>query len=106
MSPLSRVPAGVRLGLKVTPNASADRVRGVVNDAAGVALLQVFVTAVPEDGKANRAVIAVLAKRWKLAKSAIGIVRGATDRRKILEIRTDDPDGVCARILGDIQPSS
>ena len=106
MSPVPRVPGGLRLAVKVTPNASADRVRGVVSDPAGLAVLQVSVTVVPEDGKANAAVIAMLAKRWKLAKSAFEVIRGATDRRKILEIQTDDPEGVRARILSDIDPSS
>jgi hypothetical protein len=104
--PVSRVADGLRLTLKVTPKASVDRVRAVARDASGVAFLQVSVTAVPEDGKANAAVIALLAKRWKLAKSTIEVVRGATDRRKILEIRTDDAEGVEARILSDIDRSS
>ncbi len=106
MCPVSRVPDGLRLAVKVTPNASADRVRGVLADAAGVAVLQMSVTVVPEDGKANAAVIALLAKRWKLAKSAFEVIRGATDRRKVLEIRTDDPEGVRARILSDLEQSS
>lgn len=106
MCPVSRVANGLRLTLKVTPKASVDRVRPVARDASGVAFLQVSVTAVPEDGKANAAVIALLAKRWKLAKSTIEVVRGATDRRKILEIRTDDAEGVEARILSDIDRSS
>ena len=48
-----------------------------------------LVTAVPEDGKANKAVIALLAKRLKLPKSAIDIASGATDRRKTLLIDGD-----------------
>ena len=54
--------AGVRVALRVTPGAAADRVRGVVRDAAGVAALQVAVTAVPEDGRANAAVAEALAR--------------------------------------------
>ena len=105
MSPVTRVPSGLRLAVKVTPKATADRVRGVVSDAAGRAVLQVSVTAVPENGKANAAVIALLAKRWRLAKSAFEVVQGTTDRRKVLEIRTNDLDGVRARILSDIDLS-
>ena len=41
----------------------------------------------PESGKANGAVIALLAKEWGVAKSAISVVSGATDRRKLVEIR-------------------
>jgi uncharacterized protein YggU (UPF0235/DUF167 family) len=49
--------------------------------------LKVAVTAAPEDGKANAAVIALLAREWGVAKSAISVVAGATDRRKLVEIR-------------------
>ena len=80
----------IRLPVKVTPKASADRIQGWAEDEAGQKLLKIAVTAVPEDGKANKAVIALLAKRLKLPKSAIEIVSGATDRRKTLLIDGDD----------------
>jgi uncharacterized protein YggU (UPF0235/DUF167 family) len=44
------------------------------------------VTAVPEDGKANEALIKVLSKALHIPKSAISLVRGATSRVKELEI--------------------
>ncbi|NQW10481.1 MAG: DUF167 domain-containing protein [Alphaproteobacteria bacterium] len=99
-SPFAPGAEGVRVELKVTPKASADRVRGVAVDAHGVACLQVTVTAVPEDGRANRAVVALLAKRWRVAKSAIEVVRGAGDRRKALLVRDPDPAALAARLDG------
>ena len=48
----------------------------------------VWVTAAPEGGKANQAVIAVLADQFKVAKSRIRIVMGKTHREKLIE--TDD----------------
>ena len=51
-TPFQAVADGVRVALKVTPKAAADRVRGVALDESGVALLQVSVTAVPKDGDA------------------------------------------------------
>lgn len=86
------------LRVRVTPNASADRIGAVVADETGEGWLQVAVTAVPEDGKANRAVTALLAKRWRLPKSALAVVLGATDRRKIVEIAQPDPEGLLARL--------
>ena len=80
----------IRLLVKVAPKSSADRIQGWAEDEAGQKLLKIAVTAVPEDGKANKAVIALLAKRLKLPKSAIEIVSGATDRRKTLLIDGDD----------------
>lgn len=97
-SPFTPVSEGVRIDLKVTPKASVDRVRGVGVDAHGVACLQVMVTAVPEDGRANKAVVGLLARRWRLAKSAIEVVRGATDRRKALLVRDPKPAALKARL--------
>lgn len=80
---------GVKLTVRLTPKASRDRVDGVAADAEGRAVLKVSVTAVPEDGKANAALIKLLAKAWKLPKTSIEIVQGATDRRKVLLISGD-----------------
>lgn len=47
--------------------------------------VKVDVTAVPEGGKANEAVIDLLAEELRLPKSALTIVRGATTRIKHVE---------------------
>lgn len=80
----------IRLPVKVTPKASADRIQGWAADEDGERVLKIAVTAVPEDGKANKAVIALLAKRLKLPKSAIEIASGHTARRKTLLIDGDE----------------
>ncbi len=61
----------------------------MILDPAGNASLKVSVTVVAEDGKANAAVIALLAKKLGVAKRCLTIVAGATDRRKILHIDGD-----------------
>jgi uncharacterized protein (TIGR00251 family) len=78
------------LRLKVQPKAKRTRLEGVVADADGGAALKIAVGAPPEDGKANAAVIALLAEALGVAKSAISVVSGATDRRKLVEIRGDE----------------
>jgi uncharacterized protein len=75
--------------VRLTPKASRNRIEGVVADADGGGALKVSVTAPPEDGKANAALIALLAKSWKLAKRDFTITAGATDRRKLLFIEAD-----------------
>lgn len=55
-------------------------------DVDGNVVLKVAVTAPPEDGKANKALIKLLAKAWKLPKGAMTIKKGAKDRRKTLFI--------------------
>jgi uncharacterized protein (TIGR00251 family) len=81
------VSAGVRLRLKVAPKSKRNEIGGLLDEPDGGKALKVAVTAAPEDGKANAAVIALLAKEWGVAKSAISVVTGATDRRKLVEIR-------------------
>lgn len=68
------------LAIRVTPNAGADAVMLV--DGA----VQVRVTATPEAGKANAAVLALLARALGVPKSALAIVRGETGRDKLVRI--------------------
>ena len=75
--------------LKVTPKARRAAVSGSIADPDGSLRLKVAVTAVPAEGAANDAVIALLAKEWRLPKSALTIAAGAADRRKILRIDGD-----------------
>lgn len=95
--PLQPVAGGVRLRLKVAPKAKRNAIGGLIDEpddgrSGGGKALKVAVTAAPEDGKANDAVIALLAKEIGVAKSAISVVAGATDRRKIVEIRGQPAD--------------
>ncbi|MCP4709761.1 MAG: DUF167 domain-containing protein, partial [Planctomycetes bacterium] len=64
-----KAPSGVKVRLRLTPKASANRICGMQTDAAGSSILKAQVTTVPEGGKANAALIKMLAKEWKLAKS-------------------------------------
>ncbi len=80
---------GLRVFVRLQPKARRERIEGIVAEADGRVAFKVAVTAPPEDGKANAALIALLGKRWRLPKSAIEIVGGATDRRKTLLLRGD-----------------
>jgi len=90
-SPLPFHPSanGLLIDLNVTPKASANKIGDVVQDSQGHAVLKVYVTAVPDNGKANAAVIKLLAKVWRLPKTSLAIVKGATHRRKVIEITGD-----------------
>jgi uncharacterized protein (TIGR00251 family) len=85
-SPLSARPDGVRVAVKVTPKASDDAVRGIAMEADGRAYLAVRVTAAAEDGRANAAIVKLLARRWRLPAGSIRVVSGATARRKVLHV--------------------
>ncbi len=75
--------------LRLQPGASRARVDGLAVLDDGATVLKVRVTAPPEGGKANAALIKLLAKAWKLPKSALSLVAGQTDRRKTLAVAGD-----------------
>ena len=77
---------GAVLRLRVTPNARADSIEGIEPDAEGQDQLRVKVRAVPEKGRANAAVIALLAKRLGIPKSAFSVMSGDTSRNKRLAV--------------------
>ncbi|HEY0833961.1 MAG TPA: DUF167 family protein [Azospirillum sp.] len=91
-SPFAAVADGVRVAVRVTPKASRNAVSGLADTASGGKALKVSVTTVPEDGKANEAVIKLLAKLWHVPKTGITVVAGATDRNKILHVAGDPAD--------------
>ena len=85
------------LSVRVTPNAGADRIEGAEIRDDGTAVLRIRVRAVPDRGKANAAVIALLAKGLGVPKSAIALVAGDTARLKTLRL-SGDPAALAAAI--------
>ena len=75
--------------IKVTPKARRAAIGDSLVVPDGNLRLKVAVTAAPAGGAANDAVIALLAKEWRLPKSAFSIAAGAADRRKTLRIEGD-----------------
>jgi len=49
-------------------------------------VIKVYVKAAPVDGKANKAALAVVAKKFKVAKKNVRIVVGKSGRKKIMEV--------------------
>ena len=72
------------LPVRVTPKASANRIRIEERDGENQ---RVRVTVAPEDGKANKQVIKLLAKELRMPKSALTIKHGFTNRDKIIAFR-------------------
>ncbi len=71
--------------MRVTPHSSKDAVEGLGEDASGCHL-KIRVRAVPEDGKANAAVEALLARALSLPKSAVSVEKGGASRIKTVRI--------------------
>ncbi len=95
--PISRKQDGISLSVKLTPKASANRLTGIAQDTGGSWVLKAAVTAVPEKGKANAALIKLLAKAWSLPKTSLSVISGTTDRNKVLHI-AGDPNDLMQRI--------
>ena len=69
-----------RLALRVTPGARSESIE------TGDGVLLVKVRTKPEDGKANDAVLELLAKALGLATSRLRMLRGATGRDKLVQL--------------------
>ncbi|MHA1569924.1 MAG: DUF167 domain-containing protein [Alphaproteobacteria bacterium] len=80
---------GVRIAVRLTPKASRSRIGPIAREADGAAAFKARVTAPPQDGKANAALIKLLAKKLGVAKTKVSIASGATSRRKILHVAGD-----------------
>ncbi len=68
---------GALLTCRVLPSSSRNEIAGVSGTA-----LRIKITAPPVDGKANRAFLAFLAKKLKVPKNRVIILKGTTGRLK------------------------
>lgn len=89
---------GLRVFVRLSPQAKKNAINALMADAEGQMALKVSVTAVPEKGKANARLIKLLSKEWSIAKSDIIITAGDTDRRKTLLLR-GDPKSLQQRLI-------
>lgn len=100
-SPLRPGKGGLLLSVRVTPKSGRDEVTGLHTASDGAVSLAVKVSAVPDKGKANKAVIETLAKACRMPKSAFSLVAGETDRNKTLLV-TGNPAGLEALIAQSV----
>jgi uncharacterized protein YggU (UPF0235/DUF167 family) len=87
---------GVTVLVKVHPRSRRPGVGGVQGSAAGPRL-RIAVAEAAEDGKANRAVCALLARALDRPSSSVRIVAGAAHREKLLAV-TGDHAALVARL--------
>lgn len=72
----------MKIFVKIKPNAKEESVRGEV----GGNVYFVSVKEPPIDGRANQALVKVVAEYFKVAPSCVRITSGHTGHQKILEI--------------------
>jgi hypothetical protein len=97
-TPFVAARGAVLVWIRLVPQASANRIMGTVSEGDGGVALKVSVTAAPERGKANAALVALLAREWRLPKSALTIAADAGLRRKTVRI-----DGDSATLLAGLE---
>ena len=90
--PLRRDGADLLIAIRLTPKAQQARMGGTFTDSAGQHWLQASVTAPPDKGKANAALISLLAKQCKRPQSTILLETGDTNRLKRLRLSGAGPD--------------
>jgi uncharacterized protein len=83
--------------VRLTPKGGRDAVEGWASASDGKSHLKARVRAAPEDGKANAALIALLAKELGVAKSALAIASGDKARLKTIAA-TGDTSALAARL--------
>ncbi|WP_424362290.1 DUF167 family protein [Methylocystis parvus] len=88
-TPWSAEADGVTLWLRLTPKGGRDAIDGVDTMADGKTVLKARVRAAPEDGKANAALIELIAKALAAPKKAVTIRSGETSRVKKLFVAGD-----------------
>jgi len=70
-----------KISIKVQPRSSKESVEQLADGS-----YKVFTHSPPTDGEANKAVVEILAKHFKIAKSDVRIVSGLASRNKVVEI--------------------
>jgi uncharacterized protein (TIGR00251 family) len=78
--------SNIRFAVRLTPKGGRDRVEGWTVEPDGKRYLKARVSAPPEDGKANEALIRLLAKTLSIGRSKVRIVSGAASRLKMIEV--------------------
>lgn len=97
---VARVSGHADLMLRVTPHAGRDSIEGTETRADGRMRLKVKVRAVPEDGKANKAVCALVSGALGIARSGVTLVSGETSRDKTVRVALTDATAARIAALG------
>jgi uncharacterized protein YggU (UPF0235/DUF167 family) len=74
---------GDKFEVRVNPKSSFNTIK-VEEDEQGFRI-KIYVTAAPEDNKANEAVLRLLAKELGIPKTSLSIVQGLHSRTKVIQ---------------------
>jgi uncharacterized protein YggU (UPF0235/DUF167 family) len=96
-APWRATPDGVVVACRLTPKGGRDAIDGAATLADGMRVLLVRVRAVPEDGKANDALVRLIADKAGAPPSRARLVAGAKSRLKQVAV-TGDPAALIAKL--------
>lgn len=82
----------ISIYIRAIPNSSKSAIGGIHNK-----MLKVYLTSPPQDGKANKELIALLSKALDISRSKVVIEKGETDKNKIILIE-NPPDHLIATV--------
>ena len=91
---------GLRVAVRLLPRSKDDCLLAVA-DMQGGRVVKAAVTAPAEAGRANEALVRLLARAWDLPRRDLAIIRGATNRNKVVHI-AGDPQRLIEKITSRI----
>ena len=83
---IKKTSEGILVNIKIVPNSSKNEI--VIEEE----FIKVKITAQPIEGKANKALIEFLSKKFKIPKTSIELVKGETNKEKTLLFKTTDEE--------------
>ena len=92
---------GVRVAIRLSPRARFEGLLGVSPAPERGRVVKASVTAPAQDGRANEALLQLLAKAWRLRRRDLSIVAGAASRTKTVRV-AGDPHELIAKLSGEI----
>jgi uncharacterized protein len=92
---------GLRVAIRLVPRAMGDRLVAIAATPEGGRVLKATVTAPPEAGRANEALLRLLAQAWHIPRRDISIIQGLTSRNKAVRI-AGDPHRLLEKITPEI----
>jgi uncharacterized protein len=87
--PLTPIRGGLRVAIRLSPRAKSNRLIRVSVAPEGGHVIKASVTAPPQDGQANEALLRLLAGVWRLPRRDLSIAAGAGSRMKFVRIAGD-----------------
>ena len=77
---------GIIVNIRISPNAKKNE---ILKDGE---IFKIKITAQPIDGKANKALIEILSKNFKIPKNSIKILKGETSKEKTILFMTQNEE--------------